>query len=162
MNNLIKKMIEYNSLDAKRVNHALKVYAFARSIGLLENVDEKTLSIIEAASILHDIGIRIAEAKYQSTAGAYQEKEGVIIAESMLRGENIDEDVIQRVLYIIGHHHSYDKIDGIDFQILVEADLLVNIYEDRINVLDIQHLKKKYFKTSTGIGYLNSLYIPSK
>lgn len=162
MNNLIKKMIEYNSLDAKSVNHALKVYAFARSIGLLENVDEKTLSIIEAASILHDIGIRIAEAKYQSTAGAYQEKEGVIIAESMLRGENIDEDVIQRVLYIIGHHHSYDKIDGIDFQILVEADLLVNIYEDRINVLDIMHLKKKYFKTNTGIGYLNSLYIPSK
>lgn len=162
MNNLIKKMIDYNSLDPKRVNHALKVYALARSIGLLENVDEKTLSIIEAASILHDIGIRIAEAKYQSTAGAYQEKEGVIIAESMLRGENIDEDVIQRVLYIIGHHHSYDKIDGIDFQILVEADLLVNIYEDRINVLDIQHLKKKYFKTSTGIGYLNSLYIPSK
>ena len=35
--------------------------------------------------------------------------------------------VTERVAYLIGHHHTYDKIEGMDYQILVEADFLVNI-----------------------------------
>ena len=35
--------------------------------------------------------------------------------------------MIRRVEYLVGHHHTYKDIDGLDYQILVEADFLVNI-----------------------------------
>ena len=41
--------------------------------------------------------------------------------------------VTERVAYLIGHHHTYDKIEGMDYQILVEADFLVNINEDGLD-----------------------------
>jgi len=47
---------------------------------------------------------------------------------------------------LIGNHHTYDKIDGIDFQILVEADFLVNIYEDEINKESIKSIKIKFLE----------------
>lgn len=52
--------------------------------------------------------------------------------------------------YLVGHHHTYKDIDGLDYQILVEADFLVNYFEDG---LDKEHIKKsaeKIFKTETG------------
>ena len=39
----------------------------------------------------------------------------------------------ERVQYLIGRHHTYNDIDGIDYQILVEADFLVNMYEDSLS-----------------------------
>ena len=57
-----------------------------------------------------------------------------------------------------GHHHTYNQIDGLDFQILVEADFLVNIFEDKMNVDQIASIRKQYFKTKTGIELLQSVY----
>lgn len=48
----------------------------------------------------------------------------------MLMRLGFAENVIERVCYLIGHHHTYTGIDGRDYQILVEADFLVNLYED--------------------------------
>ncbi|MDK2799659.1 MAG: hypothetical protein PWP27_1457 [Clostridiales bacterium] len=42
----MKKMIEYFDGDVKRINHALKVYGFAKSIGELENIQEEKLKIL--------------------------------------------------------------------------------------------------------------------
>lgn len=38
--------------------------------------------------------------------------------------------VAERVSYLVGHHHTYDHIDGMDYQILVEVDFLVNFNEN--------------------------------
>jgi hypothetical protein len=59
---------------------------------------------------------------------------------------------------MIGNHHSYKNIDGLDFQILVEADFLVNIYEDNLDKGAIESIRKKIFKTATGLKILNSMY----
>lgn len=59
---------------------------------------------------------------------------------------------------MIGNHHSYNKIDGTDFQILVEADFIVNIEEDALDIEAIRSIKEKYFKTATGRKILESLY----
>ena len=48
----------------------------------------------------------------------------------MLMRLGFAENVIERVCYLIGHHHTYTGIEGRDYQILVEADFLVNLYED--------------------------------
>ena len=44
-----------------------------------------------------------------------------------------DDDISKRVQYLIAHHHTYDHVDGIDYQILIEADFLVNIMEDHLS-----------------------------
>lgn len=156
---IISEMIKYYEKDPRRVNHFLKVYSFAKSIGELEKLDDKTQYILEVAAIMHDIGIKISEEKYNSSAGNYQEIEGPPIAREMLSKLGLDESLIERVCYLIGHHHTYNKVDGIDYQILIEADFLVNIYEDEIKEPQMNSIKEKYFKTSAGIEFLNNLYI---
>lgn len=157
---VLNEMIGYFGADVPRINHALKVYGFASAIGRSENLDVPTIQIIEMAAILHDIGIPASEKKYGSCIGKYQEIEGPPIARSILEKLKVAPSTIDRVCFLIGHHHTYTKIDNIDFQILVEADFLVNIFEnemlDRVNGIGL-----KYFKTKTGMQILNTLYANS-
>ena len=127
---LILKMISYDHGSPERIQHFLKVHSFAKTIAVLEHLDEKTLFITEAAAIVHDIGIRLCLEKYGDGNGKLQEKEGPALAEQMLSELGFEKDVIERVSFLVGHHHTYTGIDGLDYQILVEADFLVNLYED--------------------------------
>ena len=68
----------------------------------------------------------------------------------MVGSLGFQEKVFRRVVYLVGHHLTYKNIDGMDYQILVEADFLVNYFE---NGLDREHIKtsaEKIFKTETG------------
>ncbi len=156
---VIRSMILYNESDPKRVHHALKVYAFAKSIGELEALDETGMEILELAAVLHDIGIRNSELKYGSSNGKYQELEGPPVAKKMLVQAGVQPTVIERVLYLIGHHHTYTEISGMDYQILVEADFLVNLYEDGLTEQQAQTVLQKYFKTKAGKEYLTAMYL---
>lgn len=153
------KMIKYFAGDHKRINHALKVHSFAHLIAVAENIDAPTTAIIEIAAFLHDIGIKEAERKYHSSSGKYQELEGPDVAKELLAPFSLEEDTLNRILYLIGNHHSYSKIDGIDFQILVESDFIVNIYEDELDESALQVIKTKYFKTSQGIDLINAMFL---
>lgn len=155
---LIEKMIEYYAGDPKRVQHFLKVYEFAKLIGESESLDEETMYVLRTAAIVHDIGIKISEEKYGSSNGKYQEKEGPAVAEPMLLALGYDEAVIDRVLFLIAHHHTYNKIEGLDYQILVEADFLVNLFEDGSSRKAAEKVRKNIFKTKTGIKYLENLF----
>lgn len=152
-------MIEYFKDDARRINHALKVYGYAIAISSREQLSDSEKYIIALSSILHDIGIKVSEQKYKSSAGKYQEIEGPEIASQIMKNRNIDTEIINRVCYLIGNHHSYSKINGLDFQILVEADFLVNIYEDDMDKASIISIRDKYFKTKAGIRTIESLYL---
>lgn len=152
-------MIEYFKNDARRINHALKVYGYAIAISSREQLSDNEKYIIALSSILHDIGIKVSEQKYKSSAGKYQEIEGPEIASQIMKNRNIDPEIINRVCYLIGNHHTYSKINGLDFQILVEADFLVNIYEDDIDKASIISIRDKYFKTEAGIKLIDSLYL---
>ena len=156
---LIARTIRFNQGDPRRIAHFLKVYSFAKTIGELEQLDSRTQEILEAAAVLHDIGIHASEEKYGSSAGNYQELEGPPIAEKILAELSFAKDVQERVCYLIGHHHSYANIDGIDYQILVEADFLVNMHEDAMNEEQIMRIREKIFKTETGTRFLNELFL---
>lgn len=156
---IIQKMIEYFETDILRINHALKVYGFANCIVRREQLSAQEIVIVDIASILHDIGIKEAEKKYNKSSGPYQEKEGPAVALNLLSDLKIDQEILDRVSFLIGHHHSYHKIDALDFQILVEADFLVNIHEDEMPKRSIESIRKKYFKTQTGLSILESMYL---
>lgn len=153
-----KKMMDYFGTDLRRINHALKVYGFAKTMGTLENLIPKEQYALELSAILHDIGIHEAQRKYQSTSGHYQEVEGPLVARILVQEFPIQEEILDRVLYLIGHHHTYGSIDGLDFQILVEADFLVNIHEDEMNQQQINAIYLKYFKTLTGQSIMRNCY----
>jgi len=61
-----------------------------------------------------------------------------------------DQDISDRVQYLIAHHHTYNNIDGIDYQILVEADFLVNIMEDDLPKEAALKAYHNIFKTACG------------
>ena len=159
INKILNLMIKYNSPDVRRINHTIKVYFFAVNIAEEEACDIDTFNTIAYAAILHDIGIHEAEEKYGSSAGKFQEIEGPSVAKELLKDIELKEEIKNRIFYLIGNHHTYDKIDGIDFQILVEADFLVNIYEDEISRESIKSIKNKIFKTKKGIELLDTLYL---
>lgn len=98
---------------------------------------------------MHDIGIKPAEAKYGKSDGKFQEQEGPAEAEKMMRVLGFEEAVIERVSYLVGHHHTYTNINGMDYQILVEADFLVNYFENGSSADTIQKSVEKIFKTKT-------------
>lgn len=148
---LIQKMLAYYSGDPARIQHYTKVYTYASMIGHAEHLSDELQHILETAAILHDIGIKIAEEKYHSSAGVLQEKEGPAAARQMLTEcATYSDAVIDRVCYLIGHHHTYNNIDGLDYQILVEADFLVNLYEDHADRPAIQTAIDRIFKTKAG------------
>ena len=46
-----------------------------------------------------------------------------------------------------------------DFQILVEADFLVNLYEENSSKSSIFSVESKIFKTETGKEFLENLFL---
>ena len=150
INKLHLAMIELYSNDAKRIQHFCKVHSYAKLIAETENVDKKCLFIIETAALTHDIGIHVCEEKYGNCNGKLQEKEGPAIAKKLLEKLGFDKNVSDRVQYLIAHHHTYEDMDGIDYQILVEADFLVNMYEDTLSQQAVQHAYTTIFRTETG------------
>ena len=145
LNNLYKKMIEYDRGDPKRIQHFIKVHSFARLIGQEEYIDDNTLYILEAAAYVHDIGIHPAMEKYGRDDGKLQE-----------------QDVIDRVCYLVGHHHTYTDIKGMDYQILVEADFLVNYFENNLSAETIQKSVEKIFRTETGRRIAEEMFYPKE
>lgn len=150
ISSLIDEMIAYDKGDPRRIQHFIKVHDFARTIGQLEGLDDDTLYILESAAVVHDIGIHVCEEKYDSCEGKLQEKEGPALAKEMLERLGYEHEVIDRVCYLVGHHHTYTNIDGVDYQILVEADFLVNLYEDEVSSDAVRKAYQNVFKTESG------------
>jgi uncharacterized protein len=156
---LIAAMTEYDRGDAKRIQHFIKVHDLSAAIGTLEGLDGETLFILETAAVLHDVGIHLSEQKYGSSGGKYQELEGPAEAEKLMDAAGCyTPEQTARVKYLIAHHHTYSGIDGADYQILVEADFLVNLYEDSAKYGTAISVRDKIFKTETGRKLLSDMF----
>ena len=158
MEKVFLEMMKFYSGDPHQIQHFTKVHSYARLIGMEEKIDNEALEILEIAAIVHDIGIKPAMEKYGSSNGKYQELEGPPLAEKMLSGLGYPQHIIDRVCYLVGHHHTYKDIDGIDYQILVEADFLVNMFEGEMSMDAIKSALNKVFRTDTGKKYCCLIY----
>ena len=157
--NVIHEMILFDRGDARRIQHFLKVYQFAALIGKLEGLSPEQQEILEIAAILHDIGIIPSEKKYGISNGKLQEQEGPAYARELLnRIDGYGQEFIDRVCFLIAHHHTYEGIDGLDWQILLEADFLVNSFEKNMTEEAIKKFRASVFRTKSGIALLNNQY----
>lgn len=155
---VLESMICYYAGDVRRINHFLKVYAFAKAIGEKEGLPLTEQRILEIAAVTHDIGIKNSEIKYNSSSGRYQEIEGPPEARKMLEALGFETPVIDRVCWLIAHHHTYGAMKENDHIILVEADFIVNAYEDSLPESAILNVRDKVFSTETGKDYISILY----
>ncbi len=155
---LVRAMILHETNCPHRVHHFLKVHTFARLIALEEGLDAATASILEVAALVHDIGIKASLEKYGSSKGSLQEQEGRELAGPLLRRLGYPEAVVERVCYLVSRHHTFTDIDGPDYQILVEADFLVNIHEGSYTREAAGRIFDTVFKTTTGRELFQTLY----
>ncbi len=155
---LLAAMMEHEAKDARRIQHFIKVYEFARLIGKLEGLEDKQQETLEAAAIVHDIGIHPSEEKYGNCDGRNQELEGPPLAEKLLSSRGWPEEVKERVSYLVGHHHTYNHIDGMDYQILVEADFLVNLFEGKSTEETQKETYQRIFKTEGGKRLFRTMF----
>lgn len=155
---VLRAAIAYNGSDVARIHHLIKVTGFADAISHAEVDDADTRYTLTIAAILHDIGIHEAERKYGSSAGPYQEKEGPAVARGILEPMGMPENVTERVCWLIAHHHTMKPIGGIDHQILLEADFLVNAYEESMPHAAVEAFCRTVARTKTGTEMIRALY----
>lgn len=158
INELTNKMINFYSADPSRIQHFIKVHHFAKLIGETEGMEETDLFQLEVAAVVHDIGIKPAEEKYGKCSGNLQEIEGPPIARNMLEELGADESLIERVCYLVAHHHTYVNVDGMDYRILLEADFLVNLFEEGVSKEAVLKALETIFRTNTGIKICKTMF----
>ncbi len=151
-------MFAYYAGDPKRIQHFLKVHAFAHHIGTQEGLPEDVQQTLEIAAYVHDIGIKPAEAKFGKCSGKLQEQEGGAPARALLEGLQVPTAVIDRVVYLVEHHHTYNPVDSLDYRILLESDFLVNAFEDALPNAAICAGRDSIFRTQSGISLLTQIY----
>jgi HD superfamily phosphohydrolase YqeK len=118
----------YFKSDFKRIGHAAKV---ARHAEKLVHEEKGDPAVVLSAAYLHDIGIRNAEEKYNSSAPKYQHEEGPPVAKAILEKLDANELLIDEVCDIIGHHHSPRDVESTNFKVVYDADTIVNLEESR-------------------------------
>ena len=155
---IIEKMIGLSNGNIEDINHFMKVWAYARTIGKMVRLEMRSQYILEAAAVVHDISCHLCREKYGSTGGKYQEQESESLVRTFFAGTDVDAEVIDRVVYLVTHHHSPDAVDGLDYQILIEADYLVNADEMSFSAENIRNFRDRFFRTKTGTDLLNMIY----
>lgn len=140
------------------IEHFLKVYAYAKAIGESEKLPPAVQQTLELAAVVHDIACPLCRLRYQSTAGPLQEKEGGPLAEQLLRPLGCPEEQTARVRWLVEHHHTINRVEGADHQILLEADFLVNASESSLPTENIRQAYDRLFRTATGKALLTSIY----
>ena len=151
---LIRDMIAFDQGSTHDVEHFLKVYAYARTIGKLTGLDEETQRILEIASIVHDIACPLCREKYGRADGRLQEQESEPILRQFLAGYDLPEKVLERVIFLVCHHHTITGVDGLDWRILLEADFLVNAQENGMTAQQMDSAGEKFFRTEAGCEML--------
>ena len=155
---IIEKMIAFSDGNIHDIDHFIRVWTYARTIGELENLDRETQFLLEVAAITHDIACPLCRVKYGNTNGKYQEEEGIPMVKEFLSDIGIAEEVIDRVAFLVGHHHTFSGIDGIDYQILIEADYIANATENGYGQESVVNFMQKIMKTEGGKQILKAIY----
>ena len=155
---LMEKMIAFSDGNIHDIDHLIRVWTYAKTIGELEGLDQETQYVLEVAAITHDIACPLCREKYGNTNGKLQEKEGEPLVREFLSDSGMTDTQISRVAFLVGHHHTFTDIDGSDYQILVEADYIANASENGYSEENIRSFMQKIMKTQSGKKILQDIF----
>jgi len=126
---LIKLLADFFENDYRRIQHAVNVLRQAEN--LMENAPACDGDVVLAAALLHDVGIKPSERELGYNNGKTQEQYGPPIVRELLTGIGFPSEKVQKVVDIVGNHHSPSRFDYPELVILKEADRRVNRLEER-------------------------------
>lgn len=155
---IMRKMIGQLDGNLRDIQHMMKVWTYAKTIGELEDLDTDTQRTLEIAAILHDIACPLCREKYHNVDGKNQERESAPLVQAFLADAGLPKHIAARVCYLVCHHHTVTGIDGRDYQILIEADYFVNAEENRYPRENVESFVEKVFRTPSAIAFARSLY----
>lgn len=145
------EMKRYFKNDFKRIGHATRVARHAECINRAEGGNP---AVVLCAAYLHDIGIVLAEKKYNSSAARYQEQEGPAVAREILERLGARAPLVDEVCDIVGHHHHPREEETLNFSVLYDADLIANLEDARkengISPEKIERIIAEKFLTAAG------------
>ena len=147
---IMARMIDFSEGNIHDIDHLIRVWTYAKTIGELEGLDADTQYILEVAAITHDIACSLCREKYGNTNGKHQEVEGAVMVRDFLRDTGLTERQVERVAFLVGHHHTLTGIDGADYQILVEADYITNASENGYSRQNVENFMAKIMGTDSG------------
>lgn len=159
---IAEKMIAFSDGNLHDIRHFLEVWAYAKLIAEQEKIDDEAKKITEIAALTHDIACPLCRKKYGNTDGRLQEIEGEPLVREFLCGTGLSEKEIDRVAFLVAHHHNYAKVDGIDYQILLESDYIVNASENEYAKQSIEKFMAKVLKTESGTRLLRAVFALKK
>lgn len=113
----------------------------------------------ELAAVIHDIACPLCREKYGDTDGKHQERESPALVEAFFTELPAARPDVDRISWLAAHHHTYTDIGGIDHQILLEADYLVNADEQGHSYSAIENFRRRVFRTASGTHLLDSIYL---
>ena len=159
VSDIIIRMAEDYRGSLHDIDHFLKVYVWAKVIGDKEIPDEVSRQVLEVAAVLHDIACPRCREKYGHAAGPLQEKEGMPMTREILAPFALPEEFVERVVWLVGHHHTVSDVVTPEHRALLEADFLVNAGEQKLGRSQIEEAEKAFFRTKTGRELLHSVYL---
>lgn len=155
---IMEKMISFSNGNIHDIDHLIRVWTYAKTIGELEGLDPETLFILEVAAVTHDIACPLCREKYGNTSGKRQEQEGSWLVREFLLGTGLTDAQIDRVAFLVGHHHTFTGMEGADWQILVEADYIANASENGYGEEKIRSFTEKIAKTRSGKHLIRQVF----
>ena len=147
---ILEKMIRYSNGNIHDIVHLVRVWTFAKTIGELEHIDAETQFILEVAAITHDIDCPLCRMFFGFVVGFFLELVGGSLELEFLHDTGLTPAQVDRVAYLVSHHHTLTDIDGIDYQILIEADYIVNAAESEYSKENIKGFIHKVMQTNSG------------
>lgn len=157
---ILEKMTAFSEGNFHDIDHFIRVWTFARTIGKLERLDGETQYLLEAAAVTHDIACPLCREKYGNTNGKRQEEEGVPLVRAFFQKSGLTAEQVERIAFLVGHHHTFTGIDGPDYQILLEADFLANAMENGYEQEKVELFLNRYVKTEAGARLIRAVFFP--
>ena len=65
----------------------------------------------------------------------------------------------EHINHLVGHHHTFRGIDGIDYQILIEADYIANASENGYSRENVMNFMNKIMKTESGKNLIKAVFV---
>ena len=159
---IMEKMIRLSNGNIHDIEHFVKVWACAKTIGEMENLDPETQFLLEAEAITHDIACPACREKYGNANGKLQEKESPALIAAFFSDTDLTGPQTERVSFVVSHHHTYEGVDGPDWQILLEADYVVNASENGCSGANIRQFLETQAKTETGKRLIREVFCPEE
>ncbi len=142
INRVAVRMKMYHHGDTDQVQHFVRVYTLAKSIGELEHLNDEEQLELELAALTHSV----------------EKDERIPVVRDILRECGIAEASAMRVCHMIDNTDNYEHISTLNHQILIEAKMIVDFKEQNTPEKNIIRQAEDVFITNTGKLFLKRAF----